>query len=79
MVPTVITLTPVLVSPAVNACSIISHEILVSLPITTFGCSFFSVSNLPRALPTLKLKSAVSDSPAIPRIPSVPKYFLIKK
>jgi len=50
----------------------------VSLPIITLGRSFLSVSNLPNALPTLKLKSAVSVSPATPRIPSVPKYFLMK-
>src|SRR6056300_1854230 len=75
------TSTPAAEKPASRADSNIYPDSRVSFPIITFGLlddwlSF--VKTLPAAKPSFVKKSIViGNFPALPRIPSVPKYFLI--
>ena len=75
------TSTPAAEKPASRADSNIDPDSRVSFPIITFGLlvdwlSF--VRTFPAAKPSFVKKSTViGNLPALPRIPSVPKYFLI--
>ena len=73
MTPIKVTFTPTLVSPAINACSISSPDLRVSLPIKICACSW---KTMPVATPISLTKFGFkreSAEPALPRIPSVPK------
>jgi hypothetical protein len=50
----------------------------VSLPINTTGCSSFCRKTRPTAWANRITKSGVMGAcPTVPRMPSVPKYFLV--
>ena len=71
--PIKVTFTPVLVRPAINACSISTPDLRVSRPIKI--CAWL-LKTIPVATPMAFTNCGFkSDSaePALPRIPSVPK------